>query len=81
MRSPRTGLTHSWVLLLLCWIAFSARAETVLVEAESFQDKGGWEVDTQFIEIMGSPYLLAHGLGVPVKDGVTTVTFPGTGTY
>ena len=25
---------------------------------------------------MGSPYLLAHGLGVPVKDATTTVTLP-----
>ncbi|MCY3017989.1 MAG: FAD-dependent oxidoreductase, partial [Planctomycetota bacterium] len=56
-------------------------AGTILVEAESFQDRGGWEVDTQFIEIMGSPYLLAHGLGEPVKDATTSVTFPSTGTY
>ena len=32
------------------------------------QDHGGWKLDTQFIETMGSPYLLAHGLGQPV-DG------------
>ena len=25
-------------------------------------------MDTQFIDIMGSPYLLAHGLGKPVAD-------------
>ncbi|MCX7826978.1 MAG: FAD-dependent oxidoreductase, partial [Verrucomicrobiae bacterium] len=31
--------------------------------------------------IMGSPYLLAHGLGEPVKDATTTVTFPSTGNY
>ena len=30
---------------------------------------------------MGSPYLLAHGLGVPVKDAVTTAKFPSPGTY
>ena len=42
----------------------------LLVEAESFQNPGGWSLDTQFIEIMGSPYLLAHGLGKPVKDEV-----------
>ncbi|MCD6048956.1 MAG: fumarate reductase flavoprotein subunit, partial [Verrucomicrobia bacterium] len=56
-------------------------ADTVLVEAESFKDQGGWVVDTQFIEIMGSPYLLAHGMGTPVKDAVTTVKFPSTGKY
>ena len=50
-------------------------ADQLLVEAESFKDPGGWSLDTQFIEIMGSPYLLAHGLGQPVKDATTTVTF------
>ncbi|MBI5396866.1 MAG: FAD-dependent oxidoreductase [Verrucomicrobia bacterium] len=56
-------------------------AQQVLVEAESFKDHGGWSLDTQFIQIMGSPYLLAHGLGEPVKDATTTVTLPGAGTY
>ena len=45
----------------------------VLVEAESFADRGGWVVDQQFMDQMGSPYLLAHGLGTPVKDAVTQV--------
>jgi len=40
----------------------------VLVEAESFSNKGGWSGDQQFVEQMGSPYLLAHGLGEPVAD-------------
>jgi len=39
----------------------------VLIEAESFKNKGGWVVDPQFVEQMGSPYLLAHGLGKPVE--------------
>ena len=38
-------------------------------------------MDTQFIETMGSPYLLAHGLGRPVKDATTTVKFPKAGKY
>src|SRR5690348_2187809 len=58
-----------------------ARAETVMVEAESFKDPGGWVLDTQFTHVMGSPYLLAHGMGTPVKDATTTVKFPKTGTY
>jgi hypothetical protein len=57
------------------------QATTVLVEAESFADHGGWSLDTQFIREMGSPYLLAHGLGRPVADATTTVTFPAAGTY
>src|SRR5918993_1322475 len=58
-----------------------AAADRLLVEAESFQRHGGWSLDTQFIEIMGSPYLLAHGLGKPVGDATTTVNFPAAGTY
>ncbi len=55
--------------------------EEVLVEAESFQHKGGWVVDPQFVEQMGSPYLLAHGLGRPVKDAHTTLARPMRGDY
>jgi hypothetical protein len=55
--------------------------EQVFVEAEQFGDCGGWDLDQQFMDQMGSPYLLAHGLGVPVRDAVTTVKFPTPGTY
>jgi hypothetical protein len=68
-------------LFTWCALASQASAQTVLVEAESFPEPGGWSLDTQFIHIMGSPYLLAHGLGEPVKDATTTVKFPATGTY
>lgn len=67
------------LLLVLCSIS-PVNGQQVLVEAESFDAHGGWQLDTQFIEIMGSPYLLAHGLGRPVKDATTTVTFPEIGT-
>jgi len=53
----------------------------VLVEAEGFQDRGGWVIDQQFIQEMGSPYLLAHGLGDPVADATTEVELPAPGTY
>ena len=53
----------------------------VLVEAEGFNDYGGWSLDTQFVHTMGSPYLLAHGLGESVKDAATTVKFPAKGKY
>jgi hypothetical protein len=59
----------------------SLSAQQVLVEAESFSNPGGWQLDTQFIGTMGSPYLLAHGLGQPVADATTEVTFPATGEY
>lgn len=58
-----------------------AAADTLLVEAEQFTQLGGWDLDQQSMDQMGSPYLLAHGLGVPVADATTRVTFPATGTY
>jgi hypothetical protein len=58
-----------------------SQKEVVLVEAEGFRDRGGWVLDQQFMDEMGSPFLLAHGLGVPVKDATTTVTFPAAGSY
>ena len=57
------------------------QGDVVFVEAEGFADTGGWVLDQQFMDQMGSPFLLAHGLGVPVKDATTTVSFPATGTY
>lgn len=57
------------------------RAADLFVEAESFSHKGGWVVDQQFMDLMGSSYLLAHGLGEPVEDAHTEVTFPASGTY
>lgn len=62
-------------------LPLTGHAQQVLVEAESFAHPGGWQLDTQFIETMGSPYLLAHGLGTPVADATTEVTFPETGRY
>ena len=59
----------------------SAAAGPILVEAEGFDDLGGWLLDQQAMDQMGSPYLLAHGFGVPVEDATTTVVFPKTGKY
>ena len=55
--------------------------KTVFIEAESFADKGGWGIDTQSVDLVGSPYLIAHGWGNPVADARTNVTFPGAGEY
>ena len=52
--------------------AMAAAEDTVMIEAESFEEWGGWVNDTQFMDQMGSPYLLAHGLGRPVADARTT---------
>ncbi|MGW0949469.1 FAD-dependent oxidoreductase [Streptomyces sp. NPDC002623] len=53
----------------------------ILVEAEAFEDFGGWTLDSQFDIQMGSPYLLAHGLGQPVEDARTVVVIPEAGEY
>ena len=43
----------------------------VRIECEAFESHGGWVNDTQFMDQMGSPYLLAHGLGRPVANAKT----------
>ncbi len=54
---------------------------TVFLEAEGFAHKGGWVVDQQFMDVMGSPILLAHGYGEPVENAKTPVRFPKPGRY
>ena len=68
-------------LLLLCLAPLWLRGADVWVEAESFRDKGGWVLDQQFMDLMGSSYLMAHGMGQPVADARTTVRFDRGGTY
>ena len=68
-------------ILSLLLLPAAARAAEILVEAESFASHGGWTLDTQFIEIMGSPYLLAHGLGRPVADAAAKVRIPEAGQW
>ena len=58
-----------------------AGSDFLLLEAEAFETPGGWVVDQQAMEVMGSPYLLAHGLGRPVADAVTHAVFPAAGRY
>ncbi|VAW15038.1 FIG00406056: hypothetical protein [hydrothermal vent metagenome] len=74
------------ILIVLCiaWLpllGFAGKHTTILIEAESFDTKGGWVADQQFMDVMGSPFLMAHGLGVPVDNATTTVSFPETGEY
>jgi hypothetical protein len=53
----------------------------VLLETERFETFGGWVLDQQFMDQMGSSYLLAHGLGEPVRDAETTARFPQPGKH
>lgn len=70
-----------FALSLLAFTQAHAAAANKFVEAEAFDETGGWVIDTQFIETMGSPYLMAHGLGKPVKDAATKIQSPGAGDY
>lgn len=56
-------------------------AQSIFIEAESFNQRGGWVIDQQSIDQMGSPYLMAHGLGTSVEDAVTHAKVPESGEY
>jgi hypothetical protein len=62
-------------------LCHAAAARHVLVEAESFEYEGGWALDQQSFDQLGSAYLLAHGLGTPVADAHTTAAVPRPGKY
>ena len=68
-------------VVLAATTAPHASAADLWIETESFANKGGWVVDQQFMDQMGSSYLMAHGMGVPVADAVTSVDVPETGQY
>jgi len=69
------------ISLFVFFIQIDVFGQEILVEVESFADKGGWKTDQQFTDIMGSPYLLAHGMGKPVHNAKTTIHFPEKGSY
>lgn len=68
-------------LFILNLFASYSLASNLWIETETFQEKGGWVLDQQFMDEMGSPYLLAHGMGIPVADAQTTVELPEPGIY
>ena len=79
MCAKNTGLILR-LMLISASAAFAAN-HVIWQEAESMENTGKWSNDPQHIDIMGSPYLLATGVGKPVDDAVTTVTIPEDGTY
>ena len=81
---PRSFPACSAILALLLLLAPSglrAGEDLVLLETEGFEEFGGWVLDQQFMDLMGSPFLLAHGMGRPVEDARTTIKTPLSGTY
>lgn len=47
------------------------RDNAILLPGTLFDDPGGWIPDPQFMEVMDSSEMLAHGLGRPVADADT----------
>ena len=68
-------------VILSALTTIPTQAETIWLETEQFNEPGGWVNDAQFIDQMGSPYLLAVGLGKPVADAETSLTVPKPGRY
>ncbi len=81
MKARLLAVVGILAIITCIWAGPACAAHNVLVEAESFAERGGWVIDTQSIDQMGSPYLLAHGLGVPVADATTTVDVPASAQY
>ncbi|MCK5135545.1 MAG: FAD-dependent oxidoreductase [Bacteroidales bacterium] len=69
------------LIFLSALILSTGCQKELLIECESFDNRGGWVVDPQFVEQMGSPYLMAHGMGEPVENASTMLRFPSSGTY
>jgi hypothetical protein len=76
------SITTIYALVLL-FLNYSCQNEKgfIFIEAESFESKGGWVVDQQFMAVMGSPYLMAHGIGKVVDNARTSVEIPSSGDY
>ncbi|MFO7937126.1 MAG: FAD-dependent oxidoreductase [Kiritimatiellia bacterium] len=70
-----------YLLFTLLLLTGRLPAATFMLETEDFAEKGGWVVDQQFMDQMGSPFLLAHGLGRPVSDAVQSVDIKEAGSY
>lgn len=68
-------------LLLLAGISCADNTESIFIEAESMDSFGGWVLDQQSMASMGSPYIMAHGMGVPVEDAITTVSNEEGGSF
>jgi hypothetical protein len=84
MKKARTYKTSRlmWITSALLLFTFAGHAtDHILVEAESFNEKGGWVIDQQSFDNLGSSYLLAHGMGVPVPNAVTDVQVERAGDY
>ena len=86
------NLDMSVLAMACCAVAFSQCASAAdrgpapdasqtfkAVYPQSFE--GGWCLDSQFMDVIGSPCLLAHGMGRPVPDSRAVVELPEAGRW
>jgi hypothetical protein len=76
-----TALRSLVILAVLLVPTLSPAASVVWLETELFKNLGGWTNDAQFVDQMGSPYLLAIGLDGPVADATTQAKIATAGKY
>ncbi len=70
---------HSFFGVMLCSLATAQ--ELIWLETKKIDEYGGWTNDWQFLVQMGSPYMLATGLGSPVEDAHTQVNATSKGKH
>ncbi|MCP4312049.1 MAG: FAD-dependent oxidoreductase, partial [Bacteroidetes bacterium] len=51
------------------------------IDVEDFDHYGGWQMDNQFVHLMGSPYLMATGVGKPVEDATMSFDLAKRGEF
>jgi len=75
MKAKMNSLRDVLILFMILTglVSCNKPGNLIFIEAESFSSVGGWVIDQQAMDVMGSPYMLAHGLGIPVKDAGTTI--------
>ncbi len=73
-------MKRSIATLIAAACAFACEASRVDVYPQCFEP-GGWSLDSQFMDVMGSPYLIAHGLGVRVLDATARIDVPESGEW
>ncbi|RLD69213.1 MAG: hypothetical protein DRI98_10820 [Bacteroidetes bacterium] len=76
-----SGNSVRFILIPVLLLMLSGCHKEIFVECESFDNRGGWVVDPQFVEQMGSPYLMAHGMGEPVENATSNIQIPSGGNY
>jgi len=75
----RNAQKAAWGACAAFFLAASVSGARVDVHPSAFE--GGWALDVQFMDVMGSPCLLAHGLGHRVADARAVCEIPEAGDW